>query len=297
VNASLAASAVPTTQGDLLGQLRRGLELNQRKVSTIKIDCTFRWEKWDVASKSWQYAGDVALTAWYDGIPGGKARIDFNHATRPWQQGAGPFSWDVSDYAFDGKVDRWLQTEIGTPQQPTKIQPHGQMAARRGSFCNYDTLESGWEICIYGGVNGLIASQALTDPNVHYEAEMAKFAGRDCIKLTKTAPDAGSAFFDPARGYAFLGKEGYKAGQLIYRTTILKLSEPAPGIFYPSKALVEFNYPLVQGDPPGTRSRGTFQATSIVVNDTDFDSDIFSIPWPPGAAVYNRDTHQVIHTP
>jgi hypothetical protein len=112
-----------------------------------------------------------------------------------------------------------------------------------------------------------------------------------------SAPVKSSSFFDPARGYAFLGKEGFKGAQVAYRTTIMELSEPAPGIFYPRKALVEYNYPLTRAEPPEDRHRGTFQATSIIVNDPNFDPNIFILQWPPGTAVYNQETRQVTRAP
>jgi RNA polymerase sigma factor (sigma-70 family) len=292
-----AAPSAPTTQADLLAQLIRGLQANETKISNIRIRSTIRWEKWNVKTQAWDYAGDAALTAWYDGKPNGKARIDYQHSVAPWIQGAGPFSWSVEDLAFDGQNERWLQLEVGTPDHPAKILPHGQIS--RSSRFSGEATGSGWDLTIYADADqGVrLSSLLLSLSSVELkscEARHAEFEGTDCIELK-----AGNriSYFDPARGYAYLGAMEFRSGQVFYRQTIQELSQPTPGVFYPIRALLEYSHPTLPTDPPGTKSRATFQAQSVDANDPNFDPAIFTLPWPPGTAVWDQDSRQVTHIP
>ena len=80
----------------------------------------------------------------------------------------------------------------------------------------------------------------------------------------------------------------YKEGQakLISFMRVSQLKEVAPGIWWPIK-IYTVSSPLENGQP---WRRHVYHAFDVVVNDSNFDESIFTIPFPEGYVVDDKVT-------
>jgi hypothetical protein len=74
--------------------------------------------------------------------------------------------------------------------------------------------------------------------------------------------------FDPARAYTLLAVYSTQNDRLLNQHIVDELAEPAPGLFFPTKAHTLTSYP---GQPP---TRTTFTATDIILNPTTTPTDV-----------------------
>jgi RNA polymerase sigma factor (sigma-70 family) len=272
-------------QQQWLDRLEAGLLRQEQLFHNLRVDATARWEKWDAKANVWRRDAESDSTAWYDGIANGKARIDFHKRILPWTDGAGPFSWEVSQQAFDGDADRLLQIEVGTPDHRSKIMQRVEVRYKRSDYA-YGVFDSGWRASTFGGVEGAPYSLYVTDVRglaangrLALSVTRVPYAGAPCLCLTAAVrSEKSSYYFDPGHGFAFRGSS-FAIAPMHDEFIVDELVEAAPGLYYPGRAS------WVRYHPDEGDTRATFAATSIVANADALDPSTFRL-LPRGVPVF-----------
>ncbi len=281
------STIVPTTlpaadQARELDRLEAGLAAQIQLLSNLRVEATARWERWDATAQTWSADGRSASTAWHINRPDGPARIDYAARVLPWTGGAGPFSWEVSDHAFDGQADRLLQIEVGTPDHRGRILQRVEVRHKRNT--DYDGFDSGWSASTFGDGNGRTCLDIVRELRLGASTvRVARVPVAGDLCLAVTGLDANwdrTYYFDPGHGYAFRGDDWPR--MFHEHVTVDRLAEPMAGLFYPAHATSEL-------DEPGVgRLRATFTASSVVANDPRLDPAVFRL-LPPGVPVFDMD--------
>ena len=145
---------------------------------------------------------------------------------------------------------------------------------------------TGWDYSLWGAFESSSSgylSSLFHRPSVELHAQQITFNGAACIQL-QWIP-AGVPFLtcdlDPSKGYALLGCErAGGVGQTVVKWVVDSFIEAAPGVYYPSRATKEFF-----SDNGQVEERVSYQASSVVANDSGFSDDLFTMKWPPGTRV------------
>jgi len=248
----------------------------------------------------------VSSTAWFEGRPGVKARVDVHKEVLRTLQSKYPYSQKSYSMGFDGQCGRIVYHTMG---QLGKTFPHRE--GRIFPECP-NSLKWGW----YGRFTGIDFTlnfffegkdytfsdlfRWADDPNTTvpscFKFTREVFQGVPCIKIgTK-----GTKWFhkiwwlDPSRGFALLGHK-YVARladgtERIRRfIKVSKLKEVAPGFWWPMEAYI-LSAPTESG-PTYERfvygasklyERFVYRASNVVINDPNFDENIFTVPFPVG---------------
>ena len=255
--------------------------------------------------ESWQRTPIyVSCTAWFEGHPNGKARVDVHKQVTKWIDGAAPYIEESYSVGFDGKhgrVVRYSTTHSGRTHH-TKEGEHlsdtpGQLG---GGFLGSCT---GGRFSLYFFFNNNLGvssfSQFLrkaTSPDVvklnAFEFTLEEFQGVECIKADSSF-DRHIArityWLDPARGFALLGHDNIRiredgSERVSKRIRVTKLKEVTPGIWWPMEATL-ISSPLSSGDP---YSRTVYHASNVVANDPNFNENIFTVPFPDGYLINDQ---------
>jgi hypothetical protein len=271
--------------------LLNGIRTSEKKLLNLRVDSKCFYTEWDETKQDWQYVSETHETAWYDGKPGGKARVDTHKAIGRWEKGATPFAQYSVSATYDGRVGRQLKIESGPAGSPTETL-EGEMTTNRPFFLEAGGgFSTGWPCSLYGCKDQLkrrlseYLERWKKSPLAQCSVSSVQFQDRDCIKLVvevrhpKFGQQKETWYFDPSRGYAILFDEMGWGREV----TVEKLSEPAPGVFYPVRATFQSQK---HGDRPKTKAQ--YEASAVVANDPNFSDDIFTINWPMGARVEDR---------
>jgi len=244
----------------------------------------------------------VSSTAWFDGHPGGKARIDVHKQVLEWRNGAAPYVESSYSAGFDGKYGRVVRHTSGHSGETFPLKEAKIVAdyptLLRSSFMSYTGSELSLQFFFNNDEEGpnrrtfsrffrtAISPDALKDKA--FEVALEKFQGVECIKVGLRDQEGGRAphisyWLDPARGFALLGHDNISiredGGERVsMRIRVTKLKEVTPGIWWPMEATL-ISSPLRAGDP---YSRTVYRASNVVANDPNFDESIFSVPFPDG---------------
>ncbi len=259
--------------------LLKGLRESEWKLQNLRVDGKCLFLKWDARKQDWKYNGESDVTAWYSGLPKGKARVDIHKHIAPWQGGAG-FGQSSGVTANNGRVGQSLFLEEGTAGNTIKTL-YGRITAEL-PFLD-DAGASGWEYSLYGCL--AVEKQRMSEfVERGLESQLIKcvlkgvtIENLECIELMVQRINAGTVVstetwvLDPSRGYAIISYEGREG-----HSTVEKLVEPAPGVYYPAR---------VTSVSKDGRTKTIYQASEIVANDPNFSEDIFNIKWPAGTEV------------
>jgi hypothetical protein len=277
-------------QSELLEQLRVKVSETEMRVTNLRVDGTSQHDSWDATAKAWKYSGESEATAWYGGLPGSKARVDYHRDVSTTVGGPAPFYEESFTVAYNGRINQKLYKSEGPPDQQHEV-GRGVLDSKRDDEIVTGGFASGWNYSIYGCLDnrGMRLSNVFDSKDFVVQAKEKSYSGVNCIQLTATArrePIERTWYLDPTRGYAILGCElaFVKTNRVVFsRITVQKLLEPSPGIYYPGKVLEEVTNP--DGTPS---SRSTYEASTVIVNDPTFAEDVFNIEWPKGTLVYDR---------
>ncbi len=279
-------------EAGLIESLRKGIQQSERALLNLTVDGRLLCERWNPETRTWDYAGEKTVTGWYIGMPGSKARIDFHKEIFRVYHRAEPFLVKKYSLAYNGHIgQQYLESEGGVTQQVWNR--GGRIDADRPEILSYE-YSTGWICSLYGAtdewrkrMSEVLSADAAASGKL--TAKRTNYSGVASIQADLRAGESTTYtwVFDPARDYAILGHER-RANLARYRNwTAEKFENPAPRVWYPSVVRVQFFGP---GEVPTERVK--FEASKIVVNDSQFSEDIFTLKWPPGSRVTDMITHR-----
>jgi hypothetical protein len=285
----VSLTAIGDDNEALLRSLRQAVELNENRLLNLRVDGRCYWEIWDEQAKTWNYGGETTVTAWRLGVQSDKARIDYHQRFLPLEDGPAPYTDESFVVANNGSVNQTLFTKTGVPESPL-AHPRGHIDAKREPSLDTECA-TGWQHSIYGAsglVGGTVRFSTVFAPEtrrvVNLRARQTEFNRTACLELKYGIRGfEATCYFDPTRNYAMLGGERSRNGVVIDRWTVEKLLEPDSALYYPAKVITYVFSP--NGQP---RSRGTYEASTVVANDPNFRDDIFTIQWPVGTVVHDK---------
>ncbi len=234
------------------------------------------WESTDVGRSG---------VAWLNGLPQSKVRINYNKKVTAWTNGESEYLEQAFDVAYDGREGRRAVRRTG-PMDKTGRVGHGAIYPERprelaGFITDSATgalfstpLHNVWDgESLHEHLAGIRQKQA--DAPIRVENDVID--GVPAFKITLGTDDSltWSYWVDPNRGYALLRHDKAIKGKIQETIRITDLAEAAPGVWYPTGAYYERD--AVHGKAP---FRYQFKASSVVVNDPDFDESIFTIQFP-----------------
>jgi len=245
-------------------------------------------------------------TAWLDGLPTGKMRVDVNRQVLEWKDGAAPTAEESYSAGFDGQYGRVANHTFGhsgkilplekgelTPDAPKNLKI-GQASYFTGTgfSINFWPVNKGYKLSqvFYLASDTNTAAASKTD---ELEFTREKFQGVDCIKFGPRSQKGGheSYWLDPSRGFALIGYEHtsiLKDGseKVKSRIKVNKLKEVAPGVWWPMEAFLE----RALLDPQKPYERIIYHVTDVIANDPNLDENIYTVPFPKGYMVDDKVT-------
>jgi len=278
--------------------------------SNLKIDSeTWVETKSDLSDpcQPWQRTPIyVSSTAWFDGNPKGKARVDVHKQIAKWIDG--PASYGESSYSvsFDGQYGRVVDRTRGHSGK-TFFLKEGKLLPDAPVGLRTNDAYTGAKFSLYFFFNNDLGvssfSQFLrkaTSPDVvklnAFEFTLEEFQGVECIKIDSTF-DRHIArityWLDPARGFALLGHDNISIREdggerFSKRMRVTELKKVSDDIWWPMEAYVESD--RREPGEPYTRTRTVYHASNVVANDPNFDEKIFTIPFPDGYLIDDQVT-------
>jgi len=239
----------------------------------------------------------VSSTAWFDGNPKGKARVDVHKEVLRWQEGAAPYGESSYSVGFDGQHGRVVDHTRGdsgktSPLKEGKLLPDAPVLLRDNylgsctgaqytlcSFFNDDDKDEGRTFSRL--FQAAISPEAVEAKA--FEVALEEFEGIECIKFSSnpTRRFQKSWWFDPSRGFALLGhkytvtrEDGSE--RLMCSIKVTKLKEVAPGIWWPTQVTSV----RAAFDPEKPYEQVVYRASNVVANDPNFDESIFTVAFP-----------------
>lgn len=251
----------------------------------------------------------VASTAWFDGQPRGKARVDVHKEVTVWIQGHAPYFEHAYSIGFDKQYGRVAYHTTGHPGKTyplkeAKILPDAPKKLRRRWVARFTGIR--FSLNFFFADSDLIdytfsdifrwASEPNCPAAFPFEFSREEFQGAECIKVALKGAKGPLKLWwlDPSRGFALLGHK-YVAKladgtERIRRfIKVSKLKEVAPGFWWPMEAYI-LSAPTESG-PTYERfvygasnlyERFVYRASNVVINDPNFDESIFTIPFLHG---------------
>jgi hypothetical protein len=282
------------------------IKASERKLLNIKIESEAWIERKTNISdpcESWLRTPIyLSSTAWLDGSPDSKMRVDVHKQVLEWINGAAPYSETSYSESFDGKYGRFVTHSSGYNGQT--------FPAKRGRILpnSPEGLKNGWTrrfIGIYFTSNFYFSGRGFTfsdifdwidDPNTTvpacFEFSREAFEGVKCIKITTKGVKNWQTnwWLDPARGFALIGLKEVAIDEngiehLKEYIKVDKLKEVTDGIWWPMEAsMISPTISATKGVEK-TWDRFVWRASSVVANDPNFNESIFTAPFPKGYSV------------
>jgi hypothetical protein len=272
----------------LLSTLQQGIQAAERALLNLRVDGTCRVERWNQQQQKWEVTNERSVTAWYDGMPGGKIRIDVHKSRAAWRDGPVPFLEESYGLAWNGHMGQKLVTETGSPDDPVRALS-GEITSTLSPALRSECA-TGWAQSLYGvfepyggrlSVAFVHASRGL----VELRTAETTYNRIKCVQLQYFIQRklVHTWYIDPARNYALVGGQTIAGDGVTFNRTVDALAEPASGVYYPSKAHLD-----IRAADGSNYEQSTFEATRIVANDPSFSDDVFTIKWPVGTTVEDK---------
>ena len=279
--------------------------------SNLKVESE-RWveTKVDLSDpcESWQRTPIyVSCTAWFDGSPERKGRIDVHKQVLRWQEGAAPYIEESYSVGFDGQYGRVVKHTFGhsgrthrakegkfLPDAPVLLRDNylGSCTGAQYSFQFFFSDEDKETGRTFSRLFRAAISPAALEAKA-FEVALEEFQGVGCIKFGSGNKKWGhiSYWLDPARGFALLGHDNISirkdgSERVSKRMRVTKLKKVTSGIWWPVEATIESDQR--QAGEPYTRT--VYRASNVVANDPNFDDKVFTVPFPDGYLIDDKVT-------
>lgn len=316
ITAEETASELSVEELKDVAQMMRAVE---DTLLNIRIDSKSWVEEGPSSSGPWEQTPVcLSSTAYLGNISSSQARLDIHKIVLEWKDGEAPYLEQRYSVSFDGVQGR--RREISSSYSGKSFDRHSGFILPEKPI----QLHSSW----YDKMTGLYASlffhyrnmpepfpkrfsasfESAADPNSYLSALAAadpkylnvkplkhkvvfeELGGIESIKATCM----GSSFlqqwwFDPYRGFALLRFEDLRKDQdgnehLKSSINVTKLEEAAEDIWWPTEAYF-VHCPREKGKP---WKRIVYHASSVVVNSSVFNENVFTITFPTGYAIDDK---------
>jgi len=248
----------------------------------------------------------VSCTAWLDGRPRGKARVDVNKEVLEWRDGAAPYAESSYSVGFDGQYGRIVHHTRGhsgkqfrmkegklLADSPKQLRDNylGSCTGARFSFQFFFSDEDKDMGRTFSRLFRASISPAALEAKA-FEVALEEFGGVECIKFGSGEQNWGariSYWLDPARGFALLGHDNISiredgSERVSTRIRVTKLKEVAEGVWWPVE-VSSVSRPSMPGKP---WRRFVYRASNVVANDPNFDESVFTVPFPDGYLIDDK---------
>lgn len=240
-------------------------------------------------------------TAWYNGLRNSKARIHIADKVSAWNDGPAQWLQQKQDVGYDGQFGRVIEYLSGPLGNPTPDREGLLLPGRPFQLSNrYQAFADGTAFSLnfyrsFGDENQPLSVELQTyydrlrllpspKANALLHISWDNVYGDKVVKIQFGGANAFDAFWlDPTHGWALRRVEQKSTptpphGVVYHRLTeVTKITQAAPGIWFPIKASREMPYPL----KPGWQQRLIYHAENVIVNNPDFNDSIFTIHFPP----------------
>jgi hypothetical protein len=286
--------------GPSLEELASEIAGSESKLLNLKVESQATVQKRGSQPGQWEDTPVcVVCTAWYNGLPGSKVRVDVVKEVLEWEDGPAPLGESSYSVAFDGQYGRTARHNVGPVGETAQV-GRGEISADRPAKLKTQLLRAatgaGLSTFFFrdnerAKLSDLFKEAASQNTAVQITSET--LLGFSCIKVTGGDPAAGhqSYWFDPSRGFALVGYELINKrtdGTLwvVGRIRVSELREAAPGIWYPTEGYYECDSSPESGDEADRRYH--YRASIAVANDPAFDESVFSPMFPAGYTIDDR---------
>ena len=281
------------------------IEAAERALQNIKVESEAWVETRTKPADPWVRTPEYVLsTAWFEGAPRGKMRVDVHKQVSEWREGPAPYYEEAYSMGFDGRHGRVAKKAFGY-NGSTYPEKRGELYSAIPP-----RLNTGWCNGFTGGRfslyfffrNDLRSSsfsqllQKVTSPGVAesnpFSFSVEDFQKVQCIKIASAVGQDKvrlTYWLDPSRGYALRGYElvnirDDESEWLVSRIVVSNLREAAPGVWWPVDASDESSPPR-PGEP---YRRFIYHASNVVANQEDFNERVFTVPFGEGSLVVDK---------
>jgi hypothetical protein len=297
----------PMTSGELK-QLASKIRAAESRITNIKVKAEAWMEVRNTPFESWQRTPVyVSSTAWFDGRPSGKARIEVHRDISEHEQRTG-HAYIESSYSmgFDGQYGRiarhWEKNgDTVRLSKSGEVLVGAPLMLRSESVKAFTGTKFSLNFFFDADSDGIstfseffeLAARACESKTNELVVSREEYQGVECIKFGSGDQKWGhiTYWIDPNRGFALLGRESVSINkngdeQIISRMKANKLKKVAPGVWWPMEASI-VSRPYADGKP---YRRTVYHAIDVVANAPDFDESVFTVSFPEGYLVEDKVT-------
>jgi hypothetical protein len=315
-NIIIANETISELSIDELKFIATSMKTVEDSLLNVRIDSNAWMEQGPSSSGPWEQTPICwSTTAFLGDISTNRARIDFLKEVVPWINGAAPYLEQQYSVSFDGLIGRRKDISISyngsiykknngeiLSEEPLQLEMCDRITGIGASlFFYYRNMPAPFPKRISvnfeaaADPNSFLSALASADPNylnfkpnVNGKIVIEELEGIQCIKITCISGSLIQEWWlDPNRGFAILKFENLRKDrdsklQVKSSINVTKLKEVAKDIWWPMEAYFINNYH--ETDKPWKRI--FYQASNVIVNDPNFDNNVFAIDFPKG---YNVD--------
>lgn len=318
IGSLMSVFALGTVYGEELGSplsleevktLIPTIESAEKSIHNLKVDAESWVEEKASASAPWQRTPTyVSCTAWMEGSPNGKVKVDVHKENLKWTDGAAPYLDRSYSVSFDGINTKYIEYTTGYsgktfPKKEGQIlpgAPEWMMSNTMGSCVglrfttNFFFSSEKENMSFSKAFRAAISPEAQTEKSVQFEFAYEEKDGVLCLKFgTKPAKWGREIWwFDPNRGFALIGflhtntdKDGIE--HVVSDIKVSKLQEVTLGVWWPTEASIE-SEPRDPNKAPYKRT--VYKALNVVANAPNLDESAFAVPFPEGYRVEDKIT-------
>ena len=285
-------------------ELAKQIKAVENKLHNIKIQSEGYIERRTSTAEPWiKTPIYVSSTAWFDGRPKGKSRIDVHKQVLEWKDGAAPYSESSFSLGFDGQFGRSAIHSTGYSGKTFSHKKGKLTKSQKDLGWSWSDQYTGIQFTLNYHFSGRQhtfydifkhGSEANYIDKFPFKFSHEKFEGIKCIKVSTKNPKSKtkqeSWWLDPSRGFALLGykwtgidKDGNE--QLVRSINVTKLKKVARGIWWPMEVSMISSS---QGWSDKPWERFIWRASNVVANDPKFNETVFTVPFPEGYLIDDK---------
>jgi len=281
------------------------IESTEKSIHNLKVDAESWMEERSSLSAPWQRTPTYfSCTAWMDGRPKGKLRVDVHKEVLKWRDGAAPYAGRSYTMSFDGTNTKFIEKTAG-PSDEQFPKKEGQVSPGASEWLMSNIVGS----CTGGGVTTnfffnskkedisfskafqlAILPEVQTSKSLSFEFVHEEKNGVLCLKFSTKPAKWGREtwWFDPTRGFALIAylhtNKVDDIEHVISDIKVNKLKEVAPGVWWPMEATLESE----PRDPNAPYKRTVYKALNVIANDPNFNESVFTVPFPEGYSIDDK---------
>jgi hypothetical protein len=283
----------------------------EKKLKNIKIDSEIwieRKKDLDDPCELWERTPIyVSSTSWFNGLPGSKARVDVHKEVLEWQEGLAPYVERSYTISFDGQYGQEINHSMKY-DETTILDKTGRYMSGIPN-----KLIAGWVDVFTGNVFSLnysinqrgyafsqIMQKSSEDPNFKrdndFEFVTEEKNSISYLRINSGKPKIGKTFhtylLDLSHNFALIESKRIAvnddgSNRLISSVETTKLEKYNDDIWWPKEGY--FIRPSGNKEKP--YERVVYRASTIIINDPNFDNNIYSVHFPKGYRINDEVNH------